>query len=183
MTRLSNRRRFLQVATAGAAASIAGCNGLQSSTDDGGDPDASEDGSGERIDPEDVSETALTALVQPDPDELRAIEAELVEQVEAGELDEMEAQQEMQARQMELVDELVDSFESTADATEEYGIEASMPDQGAFLVDGDANALVSQLNDGDVSALLPSQDYIDVQEAAAAQPDPEDLEDQIEEAN
>ncbi|ARS88436.1 twin-arginine translocation signal domain-containing protein [Natrarchaeobaculum aegyptiacum] len=179
MKRIQNRRRFLQLATAGAAASVAGCSDLQPSTDDGSEPETpQEQGDGDEIDPDDVSDTALTALVQPDPDELAEIEAEIVEQVEAGELDQMQAQQEMQRRQMEIIDDLADSFQSTAADADAYHVEASMPDQGAFLVDGDAEALVAQLNDGAVSALLPSQEYVEAQEAMAAQPDPDEMDEE-----
>ena len=179
MERLQNRRRFMQLATAGAAASIAGCSDLQSSTN--GDDEDLDPSAEEAPDEIDVSDTALTALVQPGQDDLMALQEELNEEVEAGELDEMEAQQVFQERQMELTQELAEEFEAGADGAEGYSIEESMTEQGAFLVDGDAETLVAELNDGDLSALLPGQEFVDALAQAQAQPAEEDLEEELEE--
>ncbi|WP_255194145.1 hypothetical protein [Natronobeatus ordinarius] len=164
MERFQNRRRFMQLATAGAAASIAGCGDLQPSADDDVDPST-------ETDPAelDVSDTALTAVVQPDQEELMAIHEEVSQEVEAGDLDEMEAQQELQARQLDLVQELAESFEADAEDADGYSIEESMSEQGAYLLDGDAEAIVAELNDGSLSALLPAQEFVIAFERAQAQ--------------
>ena len=169
----------MQLATAGAAVSIAGCNSLQPSTDDGA---ATDDPGGSDLG--DVSATAVTALVQPSQDELIAIQQELDAEIEAGELDEMEAQQEFRERQLELIQELADSFEADAEEADAFAIEESMPEQGAFLVDGDAEALVAELNDGDLAALLPGQEFVDAHEQtqqAEGELDEEALEEELEE--
>ena len=173
MERLQNRRRFLQLATAGTAASVAGCSSLQSSTDDSNGSLESPDG-----DELDVSDTALTALVQPDQEALVELQAELDQEIESGELDQMEAQQEFQRRQLELVRELGEAFEEDAESIEGLSVEESMAEQGAFLVDGDADALVAELNDGDLSALLPGQEFVDALEQAQAQPAEGDLDEE-----
>ena len=176
MERFQNRRRFMQLATAGAAASIAGCGDLQPSADDDVDPSTETD-----PDELDVSDTALTAVVQPDQEELMAIQEEISQEVEAGDLDEMEAQQEIQERQLDLVQELAESFEADAEDADGYSIEESMSEQGAYLLDGDAEAIVAELNDGSLSALLPAQEFVVAFEQAQAQATQEALEGELEE--
>ena len=154
------RRRVLQFAGAGTVASLAGCTAP--SSDDGDDP-------GEQL---------LTAAVQPSEAELQEINQEIEAEVADGDLSEEEAPIEFQERQAELMGELAETFEGRAEDENDLVIEESLPDNGAYLVGGDFEALAAILNDGDLTALLPEQEFRDLEEALAAQSDPEDFDEE-----
>ena len=130
MSDFKQRRRFLQLAGTGVAASVAGCSDL-SVTDDG----------------DDGAESGLTAIVEPDPDDLQELEQEAVE----GDLSQEEAQQ----RQMELFESAIEDFEDRAAAEDDddLRIEESEADTGIYLVDGSDETLMDALRSGDITVL------------------------------
>ncbi|AFZ73685.1 hypothetical protein [Natronobacterium gregoryi] len=180
-----SRRRLLQLGGVGATASLAGCSQFDLSDDDDG-PDV--DGETElevdrepEIDPED----GITGLVQPGPEEMQDLEAEIMAEIEAGDLEQMEAQDEFERRRTELTVERAVAFESEIEADDELSIEAGMANRGAFLLAGPDERLMDELRDGDVSGLVPGEEYglmleQQLQAEAAptpgqgAEPDPED---------
>lgn len=169
MVDFRKRRRFLQLAGAGVAASVAGCSERSVS-------EAETDGSG--------SDALLTAVVEPDFETLEA-------EYESGEISDEEVPQ----RQMELFEEAIADFESRAEAeADDLRIEESQEEVGLFLVDGTPEALIGALKDGDVTVLAGDDLYDQLlQQQQQQQPQPEggeeideedleELEEQLEEA-
>ncbi|MCU4739920.1 hypothetical protein OB955_10305 [Halobacteria archaeon AArc-m2/3/4] len=167
MENLRNRRRFLQLAGTGAAASIAGCSslGLDDGQDGNGDGDdgngADEDGEFEATD---VPDSALTAVTQADQEALQERQAELAQQVEDGDLSEQEYNQEIQQEQLELTTEATAELESDLEETDGLSVEGTIGEAGAVLVDGDAEAMRTALNDGVMSALVPGEEFAAVEQ-------------------
>ncbi len=178
-----NRRQFLGFAGTGAAVSVAGCSDLSSTTDD--DADANGDFEDEDVEASDVSLTGsmVTALLQPDPEELEArqmeLQQEIQQQVEDGEIEEMEAQQvlqqESQEIQLELIEEAVETFESEYADDESVTIEHALPEQGAFLLDAEADRLIEILNERAVSGLLPGEEFVTALEQQEEQEEQEEV--------
>ncbi|ELY51138.1 hypothetical protein [Natronolimnohabitans innermongolicus] len=168
MTSDPTRRRVLQFAGAGATASLAGCTGLLG---DNGELQADEEPD---IDPSE----GITAAVEPADEEMAALQQEIQTELEEGELDQQAAQMEMYERQSELFLERSIEFESRLAETDELTVEAAMGEMGAFLLTGSDERLVELLRDGDVSALLPGEEYAAALEGGAeappeAEPEPE----------
>ncbi|XVH31456.1 hypothetical protein ACNS7O_13835 [Haloferacaceae archaeon DSL9] len=130
------RRRFLQAAGAGTSAAVAGCMGLQLSGQ------SSEDDSEGDADPDDPR---ATAVIQPDPEEVEAIRAEVQREYEEGELDEGEANAELQSRQQELLAETGEAFEAEAQERDVEIVDA-IREQGAYLVAGSAEGILELLD-------------------------------------
>lgn len=170
------RRRFIQLAGTGAAVSVAGCAEL-GSTDDEPDADDGDDelpGDGGEIDVELDSE--LTAIVQPTDEQFQALQEEVLAEAEEEGLDQQQIQQRLQEAEQELFVEVGAEFEALVDDDGELSITDATPEQGAFLLDASDERLIETLRAGEVDALLPGEEYIELLEALAAQPDPEDLE-------
>lgn len=186
-----NRRRFLQLTGTGAALSVAGCldsfggddgadgddggdetpdiNGTaDSSQDDDGDDEAEDGG---ESDGTDQQARTLTAAVEPDQEEMAALQEDINQRVENENLTQQEAQQEYQQRQTDLIREAAESFESSVTDVDGVTIEDSVLDAGAFLLTGDPGAMVDLLNDEDgvVSALLPEATFQQVQQPGQGQ--------------
>ena len=176
MTTFRNRRGFLQLAGATGAASIAGCASLGIG-DDADDTDESD--SGDEPDPEgeeeiDIPDSALTAAVEPDQEALQELEGELTQQMEEGDISEEEAQQEFQERQLELAEEATVELESTAEGSDDLTVIDSISEAGVVLLDGDAEAMVAALNDGEMNALLSGETFAMVQQQQQMQAQLED---------
>ena len=161
MTDSQPRRRFLQLTGTGVAASLAGCSQLGIT----GDDDADE---------------YLTALAEPDPDEMQELQEEAFE----GEM----GQEEIQQRQMELFEDAIDQFESRveAESDEDLSIEESEGEMGLYLVDGSADVLIDALRTGDISVLGGGHLYDQLQQQqqppqGGDEVDEEELEEALEE--
>lgn len=164
MANLRNRRRFLQLAGTGAAASIAGCSSL--GLNDGQDANES-DGEGDEdanVETVDVPESALTAAVQADQDEVQKLRSELSQQMEDGDLSQQEARQELQQKQLELRAEAATELETELEESDDLSVEGTIGEAGAVLIDGDADAMRTALNDGMMSALLPGEQFASIQQ-------------------
>lgn len=157
MTDEYDRRRFLQLSGTGTAAALAGCTAFNPLSDDGDEPD-----------------DVVTAAVGPDPDEIE----DLIEAVEEGEMDAMEAQQ----REQELIEEATEAFEARVEDDSDLTIEESSGDVGLYQIDGSAESIVSALREGAVSSLHRAAAYDQFLEQQEQQPQPEPEPDEEEEA-
>lgn len=165
-----NRRRFLQLTGASATAAVAGCADLNPMSD----------GDGPHAD-------KVTAIVEPNREAMQEIE----EDVMAGEMDQMEAEQELET----LVDDAITSFEDREADDDELIVEESesLTDQTGqmemgmlYLLDGEPASLIDALMNGTVSQLHGGATYetiLEQQQAAeeqqspgSEQPDEEELE-------
>jgi hypothetical protein len=139
----TGRRRFLQLAGTGTAASLAGCSAL--SNHDGG--------GGESAEP-----TTVTLAVQPDQQSLQALQSEIQSQVQAGELDPQQAQAEFQRRRAELTRNAVDVFRNRT-GNVSVSVDDTVTQFGVLLVSGDPAALIETLSFEEVSGLFPASTF------------------------
>lgn len=150
----TGRRRFLQLAGTGTAASLAGCSAL-SNHQSGGDAG----GGGE-------SEPATVALaVQPDQQSLQELRSEIQTQVQSGELDPREAQAEFQRRRTELTRDAVDTFRNRT-GNGSVSVDDTVAQFGVLLVSGDPAALIETLSFEEVSGILPASTFEQAQAQA-----------------
>jgi len=153
------RRRVLQLAGAGTLASLAGCSALSDSGDTSQEGDQSDD------DMDDMSEAeGVVMFVEPSQEDLQSMREEVSSQVESGEIDQAEAQSIIQERQGQLTTETVETV--TSDLAGNLSVVDSVPEFGAVLIDGDADAMIEQLNVERVSALLPPDIFEQIQTQA-----------------
>lgn len=169
-----HRRQFLALAGTGVTASFAGCSALnsQSDTNESEDDDESANESDDSDPLAGLSDAATTAVVGPDraaQQELQALEQELAEEVEDGETSEEEMRAQLQERQQEALTAATDALESYVEEAEDLTIEDELPDQGAFLIDGSASAMIDALNEGAVAQLYPGQAFVTTQQQIALQ--------------
>ncbi|NGM69034.1 hypothetical protein G6M89_08410 [Natronolimnobius sp. AArcel1] len=174
------RRRLLQLGGVGATASLAGCSQFDipgSEDDSESEPQTESEAELEAdtepdIDPAD----GITAVVQPDQEALQQAQQEVMAELEEGDLDEQEAQMELQQRQVELISSHAAEFESSMSDDDEVSIEAGVAQEGALLIDGPDERLMSLLRDGDVSGLMPGAEYGRMLEQQEQQQPPVDAE-------
>ncbi|PHQ45835.1 hypothetical protein DJ68_10635 [Halorubrum sp. C3] len=155
MTDETNRRSFLAVTGTSTAAALAGCAGQSPLQTNDGNETTENDGDSEA----NATEATLTLQVQPDQDALTAAQEDLQEQIEEGEITRQEAQEEYQSTQTELTAEAVSAYEETAADTDGVSVEDAGPEYGLLRVNAPAATFVNGLQDGDVSAVLPSEYY------------------------
>lgn len=160
MERTPGRRRFLQLAGTGTALSLAGCASL--GDDDESLPEA-DNGTEEPA----ASTDGVAMLSEPSQEALEAMQQELFEEIEEGEIAEEEAQAAMQERQMELTAELVEDILADIEDGPLTVVE-SEPEFGLVLIEGDADAKLALLEREDVTALLSGADFAEMQEQIGA---------------
>lgn len=162
-----SRRRLLQVGVAGTAVALAGCNGL------GGDGDESD---------EEESDEPVTVAAQVDEaasmelqQDLQADQQAIQRELQEGSINESEAQQQQQQAQQEAQSEFeelqaaaVAEIEAEIDETGDLSVTDSVPEQGALLVEGEADAIVALLELEAVAGILPGEQFEAIQ-----QPQPE----------
>lgn len=152
MNAFSNRRRFLQTAGAGAVATVAGCNQLD--TDTAGNRSA-ESG----FEPSD----GVVTQVGPTQQELRAIQQEVQAQAQEEGWNQTKIEEEFQRRQQERFEEEVDAFDSLAADLDGVTIENRVAERGIFLLDGSDEALLDALRNEDIDALFPGALFAEAQ--------------------
>lgn len=139
----TGRRRFLQLAGTGTAASMAGCSALSNHNGAGGDG----------------SEPAtVTLAVQPDQQSLQELQSEIQSRVQSGELDRMQAQQAFQRRRAELTRTAVDAFRNRT-GNVSVNVDDAVARFGVLRVSGDPAALIETLSFEEVSGLFPAATF------------------------
>ncbi|SEH15218.1 hypothetical protein SAMN04487967_1976 [Natronorubrum sediminis] len=164
MTPDPTRRRVLQLTGAGATASLAGCSSLVGDNDEELEVDEEPD-----IEPSE----GVTALTHPPDEEMMELQEEVMAEVEAGEIDEAEVEQEMMARQQEIVMSTAVEFESAHADDDEITIEAGVGEEGAFLLSGSEERLIELLQEGEIDGLLAGEEYEIALGSDDGQPEPE----------
>ncbi|WP_290812533.1 hypothetical protein [Halovivax sp.] len=150
MTNPLPRRRLIQVGGAGTAASLAGCLSTFGSDDDTNDAEnaALTD-----------DEPTVALAVNVDEEEFEQIQADVFERVEDGDIDQGEAQAEMEEAQTELIGDAVAAFESRAEETDGLAVADVAGEIGLALVEGETSALIEALAFDEVAALLPPDEF------------------------
>ena len=148
----TGRRRFLQLAGTGTAASMAGCSAL--SNHNGGS--AGGDG---------TESATVTLAVQPDQQSLQELQSEIQSQVQSGELDRMQAQREFQQRRTELTRNAVDTFRNRT-GNVSVSVDDTVSQFGVMRVSGDPAALIETLSFEEVSGLFPAAAFEQAQAQA-----------------
>lgn len=148
----ASRRQVLGATVTGTALSLAGCSALD-------DDDAAPDMNG--------SEGTATIVVDIEA-RIAEREAEIRQQVEDDELSEEEAQAELQASQVEAIENAIEAVESHAADTDRLNVVTTNSQAGALLVDGDPAAIIETLDSADVAALVSAAQFEQLQEQAGS---------------
>lgn len=149
----SGRRRFLELATAGTALSLAGCSALEDQATTGTDSPAAEGTSGE-------GQRQRVAVSTPaDQQQLQQRQREIQANVSSGNISRSEAQQRYQTAQQELRSDAVASFRERASSTSDLRVVDSLEQFGVLLVSGTPTALIETLSFTLVNALLPADAF------------------------
>lgn len=151
-----SRRQFLALTGAGAGLSVAGCNALQS---DGSDGSGGTEG----------SDRTATLLVQPDQQAIEEARSNVTQQLEAGEINQSEAQVTLQEEQQTVVADAVAAAESEIEDGQ-LSIDDRKDAQGALLVSGPATGLIDLLGSESVGALLDEATFEEIGQQAGPAP-------------
>lgn len=149
----TDRRRFLQLAGAGAAASFAGCSALQ----------------GEEVQPEATTQegvgdsATVTVAIEIDQEALQQLQADLQSKLQNGTINQTEAQREFQQAQTELVTQAVDSFREWTEDEDSIAIDEAAEQLGILLVSGTPVTLIESLTEAEVRGLLPADVFEEAQ--------------------
>ena len=144
-----NRRRVLELSGVGTTLAVAGCTSQL-------------DGSGLEGD-----ERRVTMVVEPDQAAVQELEMEIQQELQAGELDQQQAQIEFQQRQAELLEAAFENVQTEFEAFD-LTIEDSLQDQ-ILLVAGPATDLIDGVDVEGIGGLLGSDAFEQAQEQQEAQ--------------
>jgi hypothetical protein len=156
----TGRRRFLQLAGTGTAASLAGCSAL--SNHDGGEGGGGSGGGNGNGNGETAT---VTLAVQPDQQSLQELQSEIQTRVQSGELDPQQAQAEFRSRRMELTRDAVDTFRNRT-GNVSVSVDDTVAQFGVLLVSGDPAALIETLSFAEVSGLFSASTFEQAQAQA-----------------
>ncbi|ELZ09911.1 hypothetical protein C479_10070 [Halovivax asiaticus JCM 14624] len=151
MDDLLSRRRLVQVGATGTALTLAGCqfqgDGGNANADDTDDP-SSLDG-----------ETTVAIRPQINQQEFLAIQQEVQQEVQEGNLSQSEAQEEMRTRQEKLVSDYLDELTTDLESETDLAIGETSTRSGLVLVGGDASELIAALEVEAVAAIVPESGF------------------------
>lgn len=142
-----SRRQLLTTAGTGTGIALAGCLGQSGSGSQGGQGNTRQ----------------VTALVQADPEEMIEREEELMDQVENGEIDPVDAQQELVEFEQTIIST---SMEFVSSEVESNGgeVEDTVPNQGAMLLNGPDSLILDLLENEQVQAITPGTFFAEVEQ-------------------
>lgn len=179
----TSRRRFLELAGAGTALSVAGCSALQGQgtdatpaettegTDegtnegtDGGTNGGTDEGSNTGTD---EGPDRVTVILQPDQEKLTQRQDEIRSELQAGNISRQEAQQQAADVQSELISKAAGAFRDRTSSNENLAVEGAVDQFGVLLVSGSASGLVDALVFPEVNALMPVSSFLQAKSQAA----------------
>jgi len=149
---VTERRRFLQMAGAGATVSLAGCSSLQN---DGVQSDSDTTQAGET--------PTVTLLLEIDRMALQQVQAELQQKLQNGTINQTEAQQQFRTAQTELIGAAIEAFREEVRDDDSITIEETANQLGILLVTGSPASLIGTLEMSDVRGLLPEATFEEAQ--------------------
>lgn len=135
----------MQLAGTTATVSLAGCNALQGSDNDGTGTSA--------------ESATVTVGVEPDQAQLQERQQEIQSELQSGNLTRSEAQSEYRTAQESLIEEAVNTFEARATAGLGLTIDDSVSEAGALLVTGPPAGLIDTLSVETVTGLFPQSTF------------------------
>lgn len=151
------RRRVLAAAATGSALSLAGCSALD---DDEPTADTDEADAPDDTDEADAPDGEAAATVAVDIDErMQEERADIQRRLEEEEIDEEEAQAELQETQLEVLEETIGEFEAHVADVDGLAVADTSVQTGLVLVEGDAAAMVDALDSEPVAALVPADAF------------------------
>lgn len=162
----SGRRRFLEIAGTGTAASLAGCGALQGENNQQTSPtgaadDTAASGDGER--------QRVAVSTPADQEALRQRQQEIQSALSSGNISQTEAQQRYRTAQEELRTDAISTFRERAAEASGLEIVDAVEQYGVLLVAGTPSALIGTLSFEPVNALLPAATFQQAQTQAQQQ--------------
>lgn len=143
----SDRRRFLELAGAGATLTLAGCTA----------PSPGETLAESDEGPESMA--TVTVALEIDQEELASVREKLVTEIQNGTLNESAAQTQLYETEAELLSEAASTFEERTRSSESLSIEKQATEIGVLLVSGTPTALVQSISQPEVRGLFSADTY------------------------
>jgi TolA-binding protein len=157
-----NRRRFLELAGPTAAAALAGCGSLTSSSQDGTETVTETDTAA------DAQTRTVAVSVEPDQQALQQRQSEIRSELQSGNINRSQAQQQFRRAQNELRAEAVESFRQRAQSTSGLSVEDAIDQFSLLLIAGPATTLIDTLSMDGVVGLLPPATFEEARSQAGA---------------
>lgn len=145
---IRNRRSFLHGAGIGGALFLAGCS---AQLDDELPADQPGDDSRD-------NDAQVGMIVHIDEADFEALQQDIIERVEAGEIAEEEAQETLMSKQMGLVEDSVDEMIQRVEEAA-VTVDGNYSEAGAIVVSGDPSSLIETLQFDVVSALVSPDSF------------------------
>ena len=145
---IRNRRSFLHGAGIGGALFVAGCSAQLDDEQPGDQPE----------DDSPADDVQVGIIVHIDESDFQAIQQDIIERVESGELSEENAQETMMTEQMGLVEDRLDDMIQRVEESE-VTVEENYPEVGAIVASGRPTVLVDTLQFEEVSALVSPNSF------------------------
>lgn len=146
----ASRRRFIELASAGTALSLAGCSGLTGSAET-----PTEDASALT---DDGTPTVAVAL-RADQAKLQQRQQSIKSELDAGNISDSEAQQRVKSAREELLSEAIDAFSQRTNSNDALTVDGTVEQYGLLLVSGSATALIEALSFAEVTAIVPEATF------------------------
>ena len=143
----SGRRRFLELAGAGATLTLAGCTA----------PTPGQNLANAEEEPESMA--TVTVALEIDQEELASAREKLVSEIQNGTLNQSEAQTQLYEIEAELLSEAASTFEKRFQNSESLSIEKRATEIGVMLVSGTPSALIQSINRPEVRGLFSATTY------------------------
>jgi len=147
-----NRRRLLELTSVGTGMAVAGC---MNQVNDGQSSENGTDESGSSENGSDGNRRQVTMSVQIDQQEIQTRQQELLQEVQAGNTTQQEAQEEIQSLQEAAVEEALASAESEFESSN-LTIEEQIASQGVLLVSGSEGDILDILETDVIQAIAAS---------------------------
>lgn len=149
-TSQTGRRRVIAGAAVAGTAALAGC--LDTLVGDGSE------------DPDSLREVGV--IVNIPQEEFLAIQEELQQEIEDGELDEEDFQIEFQRRQQDLIESETEALKSWLESESGITVEDAILDIGGMTISAAADRCIDVLGDDQVGGLLPAEEIQEPEQTA-----------------
>ena len=154
-----SRRRLLAVGSTGTTFALTGRLAADDDDVDADDDTGEETGDDAGDETESNGEATVAVAANVDEEDFAELQEEIMAKVEEGEIDQVEAQADLEDAQLELIAESIDALEAHAEETDALTVTETEPELGLALVDGESAELIAALDLESVAALIPAAQF------------------------